>query len=126
MKKSRPYTPWYHGDFLKSTNGWPLMTQAIYWKLLCAQWEQGPLPNNPEWLARIAGCTQSEFDAGWATIASKFVLTAAGLVNERMAEHAANYQAFCRRQTENGRKGGRAAWKTTKSNVVDFPQGGAQ
>jgi len=125
MKKSRAYVPWYHGDFLRSTNGWPLMTQAIYWKLLCAQWEQGPLPNNSDWLARIAGCTQVEFDTGWATIASKFMSTSAGLINERMAEHAANYEAFRRKQAENGRKGGPATWKT-KSNVVEFPKGAGQ
>ena len=122
MKRSLPYVPWYHGDFLRSTNGWPLMSQAIYWKLLCAQWEQGPLPNNPEWLARIAGCAQSEFDAAWGTIVSKFVLSNAGLINERMAEHAANYAAFRRKQAENGRKGGRSTWKS-KSNVVEFPKG---
>jgi uncharacterized protein YdaU (DUF1376 family) len=124
MKKSRAYVPWFHGDFLRSTTGWPLVTQAIYWKLLCAQWEQGPLPNNPEWLARIAGCTQAEFDAAWATIVPKFLLTNAGLSNERMAEHAANFEAFRRKQAENGRKGGRATWKT-KSNVLEFPHGGA-
>jgi uncharacterized protein YdaU (DUF1376 family) len=43
VKKSLPYVPWYHGDFLRSTPDWSLQERAVYWMLLCAQSETGPL-----------------------------------------------------------------------------------
>lgn len=121
----KPYVPFYSGDFARSTAGWPLITKAIYWQLLCAQWEQGPLPNNPEWLMRIAGCTEAQFTDAWPTVNPKFVLTPDGrLFNERMAEHVANWDRYRTQQSENGRKGGRETQQRARDkrgdNVVDF------
>ena len=125
MKMQKPYVPFYSGDFARSTAGWPLTTRAIYWQLLCAQWEQGPLPNNPEWLTRIAGCTEAQFTDAWPTISPKFVLTSDGrLLNERMAEHATNWERYRTQQSENGRKGGQSTQQRQREkrggNVVDF------
>ena len=122
MKKSFPYVPWYQGDFLRSTNGWPLLIQAIYWKLLCSQWEQGPLPNDPEWLARIAGCTRGEFDIGWVTIASKFTMTKAGLVNDRMETHRSQYLSIAPSRAKEERRERRRAGVRSAAMSSTFPR----
>jgi hypothetical protein len=64
--KGFPYVPWYHGDFLRSTAGWTLMEQAVYWKLLCAQWESGSLPNDMDRLASIAGTDKATMASVWS------------------------------------------------------------
>lgn len=126
MKQRAPYVPWFHSDFLGSTLGWSLIEQAVLWKLLCAQWEIGPLPLQAGRLATIVGMPVAEFLDIWReTVRPKFVETEAGYVNERMEVHRENYRAYRQKQSENGRKGGRATWKS-KTNVVDFPQEASQ
>jgi uncharacterized protein YdaU (DUF1376 family) len=124
--KGFPYVPWYHGDFLRSTAGWTLLEQAVYWKLLCAQWESGALPNDMTRLASIAGTDAATMTSVWPMVGKKFKSTATGLTNKRMQEHRCNYHEFRQRQIEGGRKGARARWKKTNANVVPFrtPEGG--
>lgn len=123
MSKSLPYTPWYHGDFLRSTVGWTLLEQAVYWKLLCAQWDSGPLPTDMTRLAAIAGTDTATVTTVWPVVSKKFKRTAAGLVNKRMADHRRDYLAFRQRQRDGGRKGAAARWKTP-SNVIPFSHPG--
>jgi len=120
-----PYVPWYHGDFLRSTAGWTLLERATYWMLLCAEWESGPLPNEPYRLAGIAGLHADEFLVLWQHIGHKFVKLADGrLANERIEMHRKKYRDFRRRQVEGGRKGGRRSAEARSqkaTNVIDFP-----
>jgi uncharacterized protein YdaU (DUF1376 family) len=124
--KGFPYVPWYHGDFLRSTAGWTLIEQAVYWKLLCSQWENGVLPNDMTRLACIAGIDTTTMATLWQVVGKKFKRTATGLVNKRMQERRRNYQEFRQRQSEGGRKGAAARWKKNAPNVVPFraPEGG--
>jgi uncharacterized protein YdaU (DUF1376 family) len=117
--KGFPYVPWYHGDFLRSTAGWTLLERAVYWMLLCAQWEAGPLPSDMARLGTIAGIDAAMMNTVWPVVGKKFKNTAAGLVNRRMQEHGRSYQEFRRRQIEGGRKGAKARWKKS-TNVVPF------
>ncbi|HWG75367.1 MAG TPA: DUF1376 domain-containing protein [Steroidobacteraceae bacterium] len=122
MSKAGPYVPWFHGDFLRSTAGWTLQERGAYWMLLCAQWEIGPLPNNPVRLASIIGIEQSEMASLWPTLAKKFKHTKSGLVNVRMEAHRRNYLEYRRHLSESGRKGAAKRWK--RGNVVQFPSSG--
>jgi uncharacterized protein YdaU (DUF1376 family) len=122
MKKSvrLPYLPWYDGDFLRSTQGWSPMEKFVLWRLLCSQWESGPLPASPFRLAAIVGITQVEFDALWGQVGKKFEQTETGLVNPRMEAHREKYLAYRDKQSEDGKKGATKRWKKSQgaSNVV--------
>lgn len=120
MKRSLPYVPWYHGDFLRSTVSWTFVEQAAYWKLLCAQWEIGPLPDDPNRLATIIGIDAASMANVWPHVSKKFVATAAGLVNERMEAHRQRYLEYRTKQSEGGRKGASSRWQ--HKNVVPFPK----
>src|SRR6185437_953193 len=106
-----PYCPIYTGDFLKATAGWKLIERGAYLMLLLSQWELGSLPEDPERLAVIIGADPATFASLWAVVGKKFKSTPAGLVNERMEEHRANYLQYRRHQAESGRKGAAVRWK---------------
>lgn len=110
MGKGLPYIAWYHGDFLQSTVGWSLTERAVYWMLLCAQHEQGPLPEDPARLAAIAGCDAATMTAAWNVISKKFKKTRTGLINKRMEEHKQNYQRYLQHQSDAGKKGMAKRW----------------
>ena len=121
-KKVRlPYLPFYTGDFLRSTAGWTLMEQAVYWKLLCASWESGPLPASMSRLTAIVGggIQQVEFESIWGSVVgTKFEQTEQGLVNLRLEAHRQKYLDFRARQSEGGREGAKKRWRKKKANNV--------
>jgi uncharacterized protein YdaU (DUF1376 family) len=117
--KGSAYTPWFHGDFLRSTAGWTLTERAVYWMLLCAQWESGPLPNDMTRLAAIAGTDVATIKNVWPVVGKKFATNKAGMTNKRMADHHRNYVDFKRRQSEGGKKG-MANRYGKSSNVIEF------
>lgn len=128
LKAQLPYVPWYHGDFLRSTTGWTLLEQAVYWKLLCAQWESGPLPTVPSRLASIAGIGVEEFLYIWQEVGKKFVPINPGtpeerLVNERMEAHRTNYLEYRAKQAENGKKGMTSRWHGKDAKKAEPPEG---
>jgi uncharacterized protein YdaU (DUF1376 family) len=119
--KGFPYVPWYHGDFLRSTAGWTLNERAVYWMLLCAEWESGPLPDDLTRLAAIAGIGAGEIGALWPVVRKKFTKTRAGLINRRIEAHRADYAKYRKGQSERGRKGMGVRWGNRDgSNVVDL------
>jgi uncharacterized protein YdaU (DUF1376 family) len=86
MSDSRVTLPWiplFYRDFLASTHGWSTTERGAYLLLLIVQWETGPIENDPEALAAIAGLTPKEFRPMWKRISRKFRDTPEGLVNER-------------------------------------------
>ena len=114
MGKGLQYVPWYHGDFLRSTAGWSLIERAVYWMLLCAQWEMGALPDDPARLAAIAGVDAATMTAVWPLVGARFRKTRAGLVNKRMAEHKAGVLKFRAKLSEGGKK----RWRREPAKVV--------
>jgi uncharacterized protein YdaU (DUF1376 family) len=84
---SGPWLPWFHGDFLRATQGWTVTERGVYFLLLGASWEMGPLPNDRRRLAGIVGAQLDEFDDAWKVVNHKFTVTAAGLVNNRLEIH---------------------------------------
>jgi uncharacterized protein YdaU (DUF1376 family) len=84
---SGPWMPWFHGDFLKATQGWTVAERGIYFLLLGASWEIGPLPDDRRRLAGIVGAQLDEFDDAWKLVRPKFEITAKGLINHRLELH---------------------------------------
>lgn len=121
MKDQLPYVPWYQGDFLRSTAGWTLLERAAYWMLLCAEWESGPLPNDPQRLAMIAGLYPDEFIVLWRQqLSRKFHGDPNGdLINDRMEAHRAKHQQFRAKQVASGKKGAASRWHK-KGKVIEF------
>jgi hypothetical protein len=68
---SGPWMPWYHGDFLRATQGWNFAERGIYFLLLGASWEMGPLPDDRRRLAGIVGAQLDEFDPVWSSSVPK-------------------------------------------------------
>jgi uncharacterized protein YdaU (DUF1376 family) len=118
MRGGFPYVPWYHGDFLRSTAGWTLLEQAIYWKLLCAQWESGSLPNDMTRLASIAGTDVDTITTAWRVVSKKFRATQAGLFNKRMRSHKRNAIEHRARLSRAGKHGMRSRWRGKDSAKV--------
>jgi uncharacterized protein YdaU (DUF1376 family) len=84
---SGPWIPWFHGDFLKSTQGWTVTERGMYFLLLGASWEMGPLPDDRRRLAGIVGAQLDEFDEAWKVVGPKFENTGKGLINRRLEQH---------------------------------------
>jgi uncharacterized protein YdaU (DUF1376 family) len=84
---SGPWLPWFHGDFIKATQGWTVTERGVYFLLLGASWEMGPLPDDRRRLAGIVGAQLDEFDDAWKTVRPKFILTEQGLINRRLESH---------------------------------------
>lgn len=117
--KGYPYIPWYHGDFLRSTVGWTLLEQAVYWKLLCAQWEIGTLPPQVSRLATIAGIELDEFMQIWDVVGKKFVQMDDGFLNTRMEVHRSRYVRYRVSQSEKGKAGMESRWGKKKRPKSD-------
>ena len=84
---SGPWLPWFHGDFLAATQGWNITERGVYFLLLGASWEMGPLPDDRRRLAGIVGAQLEDFDEAWKVVRPKFEVTEAGLVNRRLEQH---------------------------------------
>jgi uncharacterized protein YdaU (DUF1376 family) len=110
---SGPWLPWFHGDFMKSTQGWTLIERAVYILLLGASWEMGPLPTDKRRLAGIVGAQLDEFEEAWAAVRHKFEPTDAGYVNQRLEIHRAK-QAD---RSEKARQSAESRWGKGEKNA---------
>jgi uncharacterized protein YdaU (DUF1376 family) len=77
-----PWMPWFPGDFLAETQGWPLAARAAYRELLDAQWNMGVLPVDPHDLRKlIIGMSLRDWRLAWLHLAAKFPQTGTGRQN---------------------------------------------
>lgn len=124
IKDRLPFVPWYHGDFLRSTAGWTLNERAIYWMLLCAQWETGALPDDFTRLAAITGVDVPTMTTAWGTVVGKrFAKTRAGYINKRMVDHRKKYLDYKQRQSDGGKKGMASRYGSASGKIIEFPKG---
>ena len=86
-----------------------------------AQWESGPLPNEPERLAAICGLTVNEFMDLWPQLASQLMEDEHGRVYHEPTEaRRQKYIGFRARQSEGGRKGMKARWQCPECSFRPF------
>lgn len=104
------YMPWYTGDFMTSTRGWPVTARGVYRELLDAQWDRGSLPADPPTLRQLIGATLSEWRA-WSTyVEPKFPTCPDGLRrNARLDQHRQKALAKSILRQEMGARGGRVS-----------------
>src|SRR5882672_244410 len=67
-----PWYPWFTGDYLAETQGWPWDARAAYRELLDAQWNMGALPSDPERLRTLVGASRAQWRIAWPFAALKF------------------------------------------------------
>jgi uncharacterized protein YdaU (DUF1376 family) len=112
---SGPWLPWFHGDFLRATQGWTLLERGAYFMLLGASWEMGALPNDPRRLASIIGAQLEEFGELWKLVGTKFEITEQGLVNHRLELHRTKQAA----RSEKARQSAEARWQGKTESETD-------
>lgn len=117
-KKQFPMMPWFPQNFSASTRGWSLSERAVYRELLDAQWEMGPLPNDPEVLARIVHLTCTEFVPLFSKCASKFAVKNGCIENKRLEQHRRKSRKISKLRARIGSTGGRAKAVAIASNVA--------
>lgn len=100
--------PLHVGDFLASTEGWPMAIRGGYLTLLAHQWSMGSVPEDPREVAKllnfegeISGKFWGKF---WGMVSKKFTSLGNGrMVNLRLEEHRLSVE----RTRESRRRGGR-------------------
>jgi uncharacterized protein YdaU (DUF1376 family) len=81
------YMPFFVGDFLASTATWTGPERGLYIQMLALEWSSGPLPADPDRLARVLGYSNSEFEPIWPQVSGKFHRKDGKLTNARLEVH---------------------------------------
>lgn len=96
-----PWFPFYGNDFLVSTIGLSCEQVGIYIRLLCIQWDNGGLPNDPAKLADMVG----SHGLATAVPVHLFGLCQDGLLrNQRLEEIRKERIQYSATQAEKGKK----------------------
>ena len=69
-----PYFKFYPADFMGSGKVQIMhpAKKGVYVSLLCYEWQEGPLPDDPGRLARIAGASPREMKEAWPSVRACF------------------------------------------------------
>lgn len=78
--------PLYIGKYLAATSHLEALESGAYLHLLMHSWGNGPLPNNPELLRRIAKVPRDAWSNAWELLKPFFTETGAGLVQKGQDE----------------------------------------
>lgn len=104
----------YAADFYVDTSGWTTAEVGTYFRLLLAEWVNGPLPNNMSELARIAGIsdTRTMVKIWNRNVGKKFLMNGGNLLyNKRLEEERENQAKRREIQAEKGLSGAKKRWK---------------
>lgn len=102
MKTSQSF-PFYPSDFILGTMLMTAEEVGAYIRMLCFQWEQGAVPCDEVKIAKITGIPYKRM----GDVLVKFCPTDHGLKNERLERVRSEREAYQKRQSEIGKKGGR-------------------
>lgn len=104
----------YAADFDIDTNTWELEEIGFYLRLLLSQWVNGPLPNQPEKLSKIARCSIKKFNYLFPKVSHKFKSDGNGfLYNERMENERTKQTEYIEKQRYFGKKGADKRYKSS-------------
>ena len=104
----------YAADFLVDTVDWTPAQVGAYFRLLLAEWVNGPLSSNMADLARIAGIpdTRTMYKMWSAKLGKKFMLNGGNLLYNKRLEEEREKQAKSREiQAEKGLSGAKKRWE---------------
>lgn len=125
--KRLPYFPFYPGDWLSSPTvaGLSLEQQGAYLRLLCYQWQDGPLPTDISALSNLCGIDREAMAELWQGLGRAFTETEEGLVNERLRKEKNKILNRRERLSEAGKRGANARWdKDENGEAMAGPEGG--
>jgi len=105
-----PMLTWWPSDYFSATRAFTLAERGAYTDLLFYSWLNGPLPHEPERLARLIGVTPQEFAEVWPTVRSKFEATAQGLINRRLERERVNAVERKSKASQKARDAAKARW----------------
>jgi uncharacterized protein YdaU (DUF1376 family) len=110
VKTSQSF-PFYPSDFILGTMLLTTEEVGAYIRLLCFQWEQGSIPADESKLSRIAGVSPKKL----GEVLAKFELGADGYRNARLERVRSEREAYQKRQSDLGKKGGRPKANPTEN-----------
>lgn len=118
---SNPAYLHYASDFMVLTGGWDPIEVCTYMRLRASQWVNGYLVNDQDRLARISGVKIEDFKKAWVIVGLEFALCDDGFLRDPALERLrAEREVFLKRQSENGKKGGRPK-KNTQEKPTENP-----
>lgn len=103
----------YASDFYVDTADWSVAEIGAYFRLLMAEWVNGPLPDDTKRLARIATLDHGNFVKLWGpTLQGKFVKNGNGtLYNRRLEEEREKQANYIEKQRIKGSKRAEKMWE---------------
>ena len=125
MKKTKQHNPpafqLYTKDILASESVSLMTCEQVGWYLflLCHAWNSDPigtLPNDKDKLRMLARATQSAWDSFNHSVLCNFEEDGDRLVNRRLVEQFKQMEANRKARSENGKKGGRPAFRQLSSS----------
>lgn len=102
----------YATDFYVDTAGWTATEVGAYIRLLLHQWAEGPLPDDLNILARIAGVDRKTMGKFWLScVGKKFVKNAIGTwENSRLEQTRKAQLNYIELQRVSGKEGAEKRW----------------
>lgn len=99
-------------DFLGSRKVKAMTTEEVgyYIKLLCLEWEGGPLPTDIREMAILLGVSTRAMRKAWDGVAKCFIETDEGYINERLEKVRAEQLEFVEKKRIAGAKGATTRW----------------
>jgi uncharacterized protein YdaU (DUF1376 family) len=121
MEQRSPAFQFYPKDFLADENVrlMSLQERGAYITLLCLCWTEGTLPADTDRLARLCGVPHAAFRRIWPALEMCFRPdsdTEGRLIHPRLHRERQKQAEFKRRQSDNGKKGGRPPKQESQNN----------
>lgn len=124
--KGLPMLPWFTGDFMRSTRGWPLLVRGAYRELLDAQWDMGALPVEPIELQGLIGATDAEWQIIWRYCERKFPILDGSAIagqcgaraNPKLEQVRRDAIEYSQERSESGKRGAAARWAKSDSSAI--------
>lgn len=99
--------------------------EGCYLRLMCAQWMEGSIPADIDAIAKLCRVTTPRMKKLWPLLAPCFPPHSPGrLVNPRLAEQRAEYDAWVAKSAEGGRRSGESRKRKAKGKGAS--KGGSQ
>lgn len=102
----------YAADFYMDTLGWTCEEVGLYFRLLMAEWVNGPLPNDEVRLAKSCQMSVKKFHNNFQNVSPKFIQKGEGfLINQRLEETRLEQEHYQEIQRLKGIKSGESRRK---------------
>jgi uncharacterized protein YdaU (DUF1376 family) len=114
---NQPFLPLFFGDLLAATPTWSGEERALYVVLLAYQWTAGPLPKDARRIAKMAQYDTKNFLGLWEVVGTKFRVTDAGLINDRLEQHREKAKAVSKKRATAGQEGAAKRWQMERERA---------